>query len=624
MRRAALLLLVGIGIGAAGALYFHAHRAAHAATETADLSLPVPDGSARSSTDRVAESKIAEPRVVEALAAKPAGTVQRAALYVAAARADAREIQTLLAQAAALDRDNAARAFALDVLLTRYAELDAGAAVAAASDLDVATPTRNSLYRAWLESSPTAALSAISDLNGGKADDLWKQVAVAAPAVALDRLDAAPAQLRDELAQTALQELAKRDPQAAIDWLDKAPRGAKRQSLVRAVAWGFAQHDADGALAWARSLQPGEPFAMASAIAGIGEANPMHALDLAAETLAPLERMRTTEQIVFRAIRRDPTLTAALLERMVALPDNREMQSMMQSLVTTWAQREPAKAAEWFVSNATRAPIDVATAVASHYAVVDPTQAGSYTARLPTELRGAWLRGIAATYAAHDPGAALDWVEQFRGSPEYDDAVAAVIQSAAQIDPALAARAVESIGKDDSRRNAASTLAVNWAGRDPAAAATWAASLRDPLSQSAAVMSVAGLWASEDPAAAQAWVLAQPAGEVRDTGITMLLRASAGLGAPDASLLSALSSEQARLQVVRNTAVVIAQRDPEAARAFAAANLADRSQRDGVLLYLSKLPDRSADLVRGPGGTLFTPPGLLRIPASPRTAGEPN
>jgi hypothetical protein len=295
--------------------------------------------------------------------------------------------------------------------------------------------------------------------------------------------------------------------------------------------------------------------------------------------------------------------------------------------VNAWAQREPAQAAEWFVSNAASTPVDVVTLVAGRYANVDPMRAASFTARLPSAARGAWLRGVAGSYAERDPRAALDWVEQFRGSQEYDAAAVAVIQSAARVDPAAAEQALESIGKEDERRNAAAALAMNWARLDPAAAATWAASLREPLLQFAAVTSVQSVWATEDLPAARAWVLAQPAGQARDAGITMLLTTSARFGVPDASLLSALSSEQARMPAVRETAVELARRDPEAARAFVATNVADRTQRDGVLAYLSNLPDHPAGVLRGPGGSFFMPPELIRMPASAApalTSKEPN
>src|SRR5215475_12654822 len=103
MQRAALFLLVGIGIGAAIALYYDArHAPAAVVLDASDLALPAPDDSAPSPSAPARRPKAVEPRVVDALAANPEGTVQRAALYVAAARSDVRELEALLAQADAL------------------------------------------------------------------------------------------------------------------------------------------------------------------------------------------------------------------------------------------------------------------------------------------------------------------------------------------------------------------------------------------------------------------------------------------------------------------------------------------------------------------------------------------
>ncbi len=102
---------------------------------------------------------------------------------------------------------------------------------------------------------------------------------------------------------------------------------------------------------------------------------------------------------------------------------------------------------------------------------------------MPSPLRGAWLNGVAGMYAQSNPRAALDWIEQFRGSPEYDAAALAVIMPASRVDPEAAAHAAESLGRDDYRRTAVTQVAMGWAQRDPARAAAWASGLSDPAAQ---------------------------------------------------------------------------------------------------------------------------------------------
>ena len=121
------------------------------------------------------------------------------------------------------------------------------------------------------------------------------------------------------------------------------------------------------------------------------------------------------------------------------------------------------------------------------------------------------------------------------------------------------------------------------------------------------MIGVAQLWATQDPTAAQAWMLSQPPGQARDTGLIAVIGASARFATPDASLLSAFSSEQTRIAAVQAAAFGIAQRDPDAASAFITANVADASQRDRLLSIVKQLPMR-------PGGGIGVSPPNSRRP----------
>jgi hypothetical protein len=702
MQRAAIYLAIGIGIGAAGVSYYHAHRAPAPTAEAFDSLLsPAADDEGQPST-----RPRAEPSTVEALGAGVQSTAQRAALYAAAARADVSGINAMLTQAASFS-DPAARAFAIDVLITRYGELDPGGAVAAAARVDISPETLTSVYYAWLKSSPTAALAALSKLDDAKAsmiasgliarlgnDDalvdrvigalparlaanlmttaifrvardspteaikraeriadpsvrasavsqvlylwaqrdpraaleyvdrlpaqarrdafnggMWSQIATAEPELLLERIDTLPADQRPGLEQMALQSLAQRDPQAALARLAAIPRGEQRQQFLQAIARSFGERDAAGALAWARSLQPPEPGVVVSVIQGVAAKDPLHAIELAAEIQSPLEQMQALQTAYMYAAAQDPTLFAPLLERALALPNTGQKQMIVQSLTASWAVRDPAKATEWLLANGSRAPLDVVTQVASQYARLDPARAASYATRMPSEARGAWLRGVASSYAQTDPRGALDWVEQFRGSAEYDDAALAVVQSAAQLDPPAAARVLESIGREDYRRTGVGTVAMTWASRDPAAAASWAAGLRDPTTRMTAVNGVAQVWATQDAPSAQAWALSQPSGQARDSALMAIISTTSRLGTPDASLLSALSSEQTRIAAVQASAFGVAQRDPQAAHAFIDANVADQFQRDRLHSFISQMPNMRPGIV-GPGSPGFFPSGV--------------
>ncbi len=689
MRRAALFLTIGVALAAAG-------------TPLSSHGQPSP----------------AATGVIAALAAKPRGTAERAAFYDSAARADVRELGALLTQAAAL-RHQSTRAFAVDALLTRHAELDARGAIAAAERLQMPPPAIAALYHAWLTSAPTAALDALGELDDADArtvasglvaligdDELlvnrvlavfpptiadslvaislnrvaqdspaeafarareifdsteranamrnvlfvwaerdplaaldevdalddaslrastrafvvgrlaqgdasaavryfdtldaaaqrdtfmsgfWQQLATTAPELVLERAGTFPAEFRLPVETSALQTLAQRDPRAALERMAQTPPGPARQQLVQAVARSFAERDAEEALTWARSLQPPDPGAVAVVVSSIATEDPLRAFELAAEIGSPMEQMQALHAVLSTATMRDLGMSKPLLERVLALPNSAQRQSLVQTVVGSWASRAPADATEWLLANVDRTPPDVVAQVAMQYTQLDRTRAASYADRLPGDARTAWLRGVAGAYASADPRAAFDWVEQFRGRPEYDDTAFAVLQSGAQYDPESAARMLESIGREEYRRSAVGMVAMRWANQNPAAAASWAASQSDLGARQIAVSSVTQFWATQDAPAAQAWVLSQPSSAARDGGLMALVNTAARFDTVDTSLLSAFSTDQARLGAVQAAAMGIAQRNPDEARQFVETHVAEQLHRDRILSMVTQM-----------------------------------
>jgi hypothetical protein len=232
------------------------------------------------------------------------------------------------------------------------------------------------------------------------------------------------------------------------------------------------------------------------------------------------------------------------------------------------------------------------------------------------------LNGVAGAYAQTDPRGALDWIEQFRGSPEYDDTAMAVILPASRVDPEAAAHAAESLGREQYRRQAITQVAMGWAQRDPARAAAWASGISDPASRQSAVSIIGGMWSQQDPSAAQAWILTQPAGQSRDGALLSLISVTARNTIPDDSLMAGFSDERARLAGVQGAASFIAQRDAAAARAFVEAHVADPAQRERILSFVAQFPARTGIVVNSAGGLMMPPGGLPTGPVcGPATSG---
>ena len=216
-------------------------------------------------------------------------TANRADLYRTAATADARQLAALI-RTAAERPPSPERTFTLNVLLTRYAELDPKAAVAAAAGFDA--ELRAPLYAAWAIADPASALAALADIDDrvaaraiaaalvpalGGDDHALREVAAAVPfgvessvwADALTaRASATPAiafhqamALTDLAARSeALEGIAQRwallDARAAIAAADEMSDPSVRQPFLTYVARAWARSDPDASLAYLKSLGP--------------------------------------------------------------------------------------------------------------------------------------------------------------------------------------------------------------------------------------------------------------------------------------------------------------------------------------------------------------------------------
>ncbi len=202
MRNAARVLSIGIMLGAFCAVGFQIREAA---------------------------AQPANAAVIDALAAEPIGTTQRAAFYAEVARADVRSVKALLDRAAEL-KDPATKSFALDVLLTRFAELDPGGAVAAASKLGPSAPNPVPLYQAWLRSSPAAALAAIGKLDESQASMIVPGLLARVESdqeLVNEILAAAPRPVADRYVASSLLRLAQDSPREALERAQEIARSRR-------------------------------------------------------------------------------------------------------------------------------------------------------------------------------------------------------------------------------------------------------------------------------------------------------------------------------------------------------------------------------------------------------------
>jgi hypothetical protein len=221
---------------------------------------------------------------------------------------------------------------------------------------------------------------------------------------------------------------------------------------------------------------------------------------------------------------------------------------------------------------------------------------------LPAAYRANWVASVADALVRNTPDRALNFLEQQRGQPGYDQAVITVVNQLAatnQHQP-KAAELIDTVAWSEQLRPAAVNLGTAWAQSDPRAASAWAVRLQRP----GPISAVATGWARVDPGAAESWALTLPSGALRDAGINPVLMASAQSGEPKLALLDALSTDAVRQQSATRVAIAVGRTDPARARALVDTYISDPAIRQRAEQQLAQ-PGRGVGPGRAGGAPMF-------------------
>ena len=488
-----------------------------------------------------------------------------------------------LRQALALDAPAAAQA-----AVTRVGEewakadpLEAIGQLAAIGDRRLRALFETAVLREWAESEPEAMLEHLAAAQRTERSliqvdpSMMQAMASVDPDGLLALADRLSEPFDQFARQVALQHLARTDPERAIDYAESASIPLPlRQQYLQQIAAAYAASDPLGAIEWARSVDSLQPGLIASVLAGIARVDPETAIESALAEANPARRLQAMQAVAGSIGAADSARAEAAADRLLAEVDPNP--GVISLLTSSWAANDPDTALAWLFANGARAGHESFRAVAQRVGQADPALAARYTQQVPLEARSDWIVAVAQGYAQSEPAAAVEWIEQFRGQPGYDEAALAVAQGSAYRDPVTAARLVESMDTSSPMVTmAVSSVAAQWAGRDAPAAAEWTRRL-DHQARPAAVRSVAQQWAAQDSYAARNWVLSLSAGPERDEALGAVISATAAYeGSVDPTLANAFSSDAARQQSMLSVVFQAAQHDPDAARALIDEHLTD-------------------------------------------------
>lgn len=423
----------------------------------------------------------------------PSQFEQNARLYELILSSSERELAALVDEAANLaSRED--RYAALQILLSRYIEIDPEAAIARARQLsgDQQQQLTTGLYLTWVRSEPDTALEYLLkqspmvrtqvaamlqavDQRYGNDDYSEAFLALVAngdtdtAAMSSVRRDAAAdpaAAWREALAQSnlhkrqqtlqqVLQIWARSDPQAALNAVETLP-GHQRNRMQMVAVNRWLQQDADAALEWISAQPPGMRRSQMQelALSQVARMDMDKALAIA-NTLPAAQRSRIIDRTLGRLARENPE--RALAELNSAGVDLASSNTYAQIL----AHGELYSFAESLSRASALAPEQrqqVERQVFRRWAEQDPEEAATYLENISNpQARMTAANQLIRRWATADPTAAASWIRTAPAA-ERDQLQHQLVSRISQVDPDAALNYLKDIEAPQQRDQAAISI----------------------------------------------------------------------------------------------------------------------------------------------------------------------
>ena len=469
MRRILILLGTGIAIGTIAAYYYPPRDGRTESPFDART-----DQTGSSSTQALQEAR----RLIGNLIAAPGSDAERAARDQLAALHDGVQLESLVQEVVAFFRAAPGRRAALEVLLSRCAELNPGAAIRVAHGFGLEPELRAPLYGKWAQARPRMA-----------PDDLR---AVEDPALAL------------EIALELLRVVGN-DERGIARIVTALPSLDQQQFRIEAIV-ARAGGDPSAALADALELPSSTRSAVLERIAAIWATQNVHEALRRAALIADEE----TNALFHSALLREWAFTApdAMLSYISDLDPATQREALATGGWQAFAEMDPIRALE--VTE--QLPGQVATiaqrAALLNVASSDPLAALAYAERLPAgPERDDLLAVVAAGYGRKDPEAALAWAQNLQ--PPSPAVLANVLSGLARVDPERAIDVALAIAPANQQMPALEKLVVNGASGAAHAGVIGSRLLDSMNSQTELLLrTLTSAWARRNPDEALEWLLA--------------------------------------------------------------------------------------------------------------------
>ena len=520
----------------------------------------------------------------------------RQTVYESASHADLTQLASMIAEARGL-ANPLQRRNTLEILLLRYAEIDADGAIGKALDNDRETATHllgvlaaiapeqawqrasevtnaaerlaylKAVSEAWVAQDAERAFAKVTELPAD-----WQRAELLRSA-ALDIADRDP-RLAIRLAQTQppsvsgalIEQIAalwsRNNPSEAARWVESLPRQEQGRYAYRVAEPYLAQKQSE-ALLWAQRLA-GSPrkYLWSSMLGQMAKYDPDQALQLAQAAESPAARSEAMGKVLAAIAQTNPSLA---MMQLLKMPQSEMRSEILGEVAQSVATLTPTAALDW-LNDINDKSMRSQAAQSLGYALArrDVEAAADMVDRIPKEARASWITSVALAYADVDFEKGRQWIRKYANEP--GDAAFQFARVVASRSAEQAVQLVDGIVDDQERDRLLRGLLEPLAEHSPALAARWAERVTDDSMRERSIGEVAGIWAQYDLPAARKWALSLDDGPPKDSALSILVVRAAGSLDDVLPIINQIQTPERRSHAVLMTAMRLSQNDMEDAR----------------------------------------------------------
>ncbi len=357
-----------------------------------------------------------------------------------------------------------------------------------------------------------------------------------------------------------IRDLAKTRLDDALKILERISDPETQQGIASAIAANYASQRPDEALNWAKAYGgEGINALLQLVILEVAKSKPELALREAQQTDESRGRYQLVSNIISSVAKESP---GAAVLHLGLIEDKTLRANAATGLMDEWLKNDAQAAINWALSSEDEIKDKVFGGRSARH--MDLDTALNLVPTLPEEHRRVWARSVARELvekrSAED---AFYFVEQFKGSSDYEMQMAHLIGQVSDVAPDLAMQWSDKLPAGNARDAAISNAISTIARSAPSDAAAMLDRIDDMDLRQVAASQVLSRWQRKDPDAVEQWIQGMPRGADRDSIIMNTAMNSQRDSEETIQLLNTIDDEGKRQEAILLHSLMRSRDDPE-------------------------------------------------------------